>query len=41
MDVITCLLSDQSNAMCIMAEQPAMTVSLFVCMKTRQVSWRH
>jgi len=40
MDTITCLLSDQSNAMCIMAELPAMPVSLFVCMKTRQVSWR-
>jgi hypothetical protein len=41
MDVITCLLSDQSNAMCIIRELPAMPVSLFVCMKTRQVSWRH
>ena len=41
MDTVTCLLSDQSNAMCIMAELPAMPVSLFVCMKTRQVSWRH
>lgn len=41
MDMITCLLSDQSNAMCIIGELPAMPVSLFVCMKTRQVSWRH
>ena len=41
MDIVTCLLSDQSNAMCIMAELPAMPASLFVCMKTRQVSWRH
>lgn len=37
----TYLLSDQSNAMCIMAAPSTMPVSLFVCMKTRQVSWRH
>ena len=39
--IITSLLSDQSNAMCIIGELPAMPASLFVCMKTRQVSWRH
>ena len=41
MDTITCLLSDQSNAMCIIGELPAMPASLFVCMKKRRVSWRH